>query len=190
MKAKLFFIQLVAIIAVLTVISCKRDRNDLRVSLDDSLQLAIRTYVQENNIDVNSSVITTDWVVNPYRTDVYISATSKGIDNSIHNVPTYYSVASDSIIVLIYSGVERGVIRNTEKVSEEIKDLLAKKDVKLMADSVSVSRQLTWLYSSCGEKRELITEPSISDLLYVPCRDFVSQNILKGSSQAEIEEDQ
>ncbi|HEV8511883.1 MAG TPA: hypothetical protein VGQ59_01315 [Cyclobacteriaceae bacterium] len=152
------------------IASCQRMQKNYFVTLDDHVRDAIKSYVKENRIDVNSGVITTDWLVNPYRTDVYISNTSRQFTDRLNSVPSYYSLVSDSIIVLIYSGVENGIIRNTRGITLEINDLLVKKHVKLFPKSKYVDHTRTWLYTLCNGNGELIREPSISDLFYIPCR--------------------
>ena len=66
-------IRLVTLFVGLTLMSCERSNSDHVVSFNDSLKHAITQYVNENHIDLKSRVIVTDWITNPYRTDVYIS---------------------------------------------------------------------------------------------------------------------
>lgn len=150
--------------------SCQEKGNLYYVSLGDSVQYAIKNYITENHINVKSRVITTDWMSNPYRTDIYISNTSKQSINDQANIPSYYSVVSDSILVLVYSGVEAGIARNTQIIQQEMKAHLVERGIELQPDNKNVTHTKTWLYSLCGDRGKLIRETSIKDLYYIPCR--------------------
>lgn len=173
MKIKLIYSLGLASFLLLAVISCKQKRNVYFVSFNDSIQQAIRSYVNENNIDLDSTIIVTDWVVNPYRTDVYISNSFRSFKDNPHYTPSYYSLISDSIITLVYTGVESSVTRDTQDISSEIEGLLINKHVKLKLDGEYVDHVKTWLYSSCSSNGKLVKSPSRSDLFYIPCRDVL-----------------
>lgn len=79
----------------------------------------------------------------------------------------------------IYSGLERSIGRDTEELSEEIRDLLIKKNVKLEPDSGNIIHMRTWLLTVCEGKSELIREPAVSDLFYIPCRDVFLRDTLR-----------
>ncbi len=162
---------LAALLMLLTIISCQKKKSSYVISLDDSLKQAIIHYVSENDINLKSTVIITDWVANPYRTDVYILNSSQQFINDPSQIPTYYSIISDSIVVFIYSGVERSISRDTQELSNEIRYLLIEKNIKLKPDNGYLTHTQTWLYTVCEGNGELIKEPAVSDPFYIPCRD-------------------
>ena len=170
---------LAALLMLLTITSCQKKKNNYVKSLNDSVKQAIMLYVNENDINLESRIITTDWVANPYRTDVYISNSFNQLNDSSSHMPTYYSIISDSIIVFIYSGVERSIGRDTQELTNEIRDLLNEKNVKLKPDSGYINHKHTWLYTACGERSELIRTPAASDLFYIPCRDVLLGDTLR-----------
>lgn len=178
MKSPLFK-YMPALLAALAIISCQKSNSTSAVVLDDSLKQAITRYVSENDIDLKSTIIITDWVANPYRTDVYILNSSHQFFNEPSKLPTYYSIIYDSIVVFIYSGLERSIGRDTEELSEEIRDLLIKKNVKLEPDSGNIIHTRTWLLTVCEGESELIREPAVSDLFYIPCRDVFLRDTLR-----------
>jgi hypothetical protein len=152
--------------------SCQKNSNSYYVSLNDSIQHAIRSYTAENNISTKSRVITTEWIVNPYRTDVYISNTFRQFLTNPDLVPSYYSIISDSIVVLVYTGTETELARNTQDIQREIANLLNESGIRLQSDKRTTTHVKTWLYSSCSSSSAtLVREPSTRDLLYIPCRD-------------------
>ena len=167
---------LAALFIALNIVSCQSKNSSYAVTLDDSVKQAVIRYVNENDIDLKSRIITTHWVANPYRTDIYISNSFRQLNASQSHIPTYYTTISDSIIVFIYSGVERNIGRDTEKLSNELKDLLTRKNIKLKPDNGLLTHTRTWLYAMCGGSNKLIKEPSVSDLFYIPCRDVASNN--------------
>lgn len=171
---------LAASLMILTIISCQKSTSSTSaVSLDDSVQQAIIRYVNENDVDLKSTVIITDWVANPYRTDVYILSSSHEFMDSQSHMPTYYSIISDSIVVFVYSGVERSIGRDTQVLSKEIRDLLTEKNVTLEPDNGNIIHTRTWLYTVCDGNGELIREPAVSDLFYIPCRNIVLRDTLR-----------
>ena len=170
---------LAILLMALTIISCQRSSSTNAVSLDDLVNQAIVRYVSENNIDLKTRVITTDWVANPYRTDVYISNSFHQLIDIPSHVPTYYSIISDSIVVFVYSGVERSIGRDTQELSKEIRDVLTDKNVKLEPDNGNIIHTRTWLYTVCEGNGELIREPAVSDLFYIPCRNVFLRDTLR-----------
>jgi hypothetical protein len=154
----------------MSTLSCEVKRESYLVSLSDSIQNAIRIYTAENHIDPKSRVITTDWVVNPYRTDIYMSTTFREFLDNPDHVPSYYSIVSDSIVVLVYTGTEIELGRNTQNIQQEIRSILNSVGVKLKSDNGTTTDAKTWLYSSCNNSTTLVKEPSTKDLLYIPCR--------------------
>jgi hypothetical protein len=157
---------------IMSIISCQNEKSLYYIKLNDSIEHAIRSYASENNINLKSRVITTDWIVNPYRTDVYISNTFQQFLNKPDHVPTYYSIVSDSIIVLVYTGIESEMVRNTQAIQKEMGNLLNQSDTELQPDKETTTHVKTWLFSSCeGNSAILVREPSMKDLLYVHCRD-------------------
>lgn len=170
---------LAALLMALAFTSCQRPNSTNAVSLDDSVKQAVIRYVSENNINLKTRVITTDWVANPYRSDVYISNSSHQLIDSPSHMPTYYSIISDSIVVFIYSGVERSIARDTRELSKEIRNLLTEKNVKLEPDDGNIIHTRTWLYTVCEGNGELIREPAVSDLFYIPCRNVFLRDTLR-----------
>jgi hypothetical protein len=171
-KAMWVICSMISLIAMSTL-SCEVKRESYLVSLSDSIQHAIRIYTSENHINPKSRVILADWVVNPYRTDVYISNTFREFLDNPDHVPSYYSIVSDSIVVLVYTGTETELGRNTQGIQKELNNLLDEAGIKLQSDARTTIHVKTWLYSSCGGTRNstIVREPSGQDLLYIPCRD-------------------
>lgn len=167
MKSVLFLYNL--LLVVLFVISCDHKRNDFILELDDSAKQMITQYVKENNIDVKARVITTDWVVSNYRTDIYITNSFTQLNDTVGNVPTYYSILADSIVVFVYTGLERISTRNNRKISLEIEDVLDAYDVKLKSDRSDLYHEPRWLYTRCNNTSKLLKETSPLELLSIPC---------------------
>ena len=177
MKARLvYYTNFAWFLFLFGIVSCQRTQKDYFVTLDDPIRDAIKSYVRENKVDINSRVITTDWVVNPYRSDVYISNASRQFADSLNSVPSYYSLVSDSIVIFVYSGVEKGITRNTRGITTEINDLLAKRHAKLVTENEHAYYKYTWLFTICNGNGKLVREPSISDLFYIPCRESHSHD--------------
>ena len=164
----IFLIRISAILLMLSAISCEKKSNNHRVELDDSIKHVIIQYVKENNIDVRSRLITTDWVVNTFRTDVYISNSFRHLDDSLHDEPTYYAVLSDSIVVLVYTGIENTVVRNTQEISSEIKFVLDKNNLRLRPDDGNFYHEPKWVYTLCDRSNLLVKKSSAFELFHIP----------------------
>lgn len=163
---------------ILTFSTCQEKKKNFMISLDDSIKQAILDYIKENDINLDSRIITTDWVANPYRTDIYISNSLHQFDEGSAQLPTYYSIVYDSIVVFVYSGVERSVDRDTRELYSELMDILAETNVKLAPDRGNIVHSNTWLFTVCGEASQIIRRPSTSDLFYIPCRGVLMSDTL------------
>jgi hypothetical protein len=170
MKSTFFSIWGTAIVFTFLIASCQNESTSC-VSLSESMQQAITSYITENNIDTEANVITTHWMISAYRTDVYITHTFQDILNNPNHIPTYYSTVADSIVVLIYTGTETKFNRNIEDIENEIRNLIIERSITLQPDQQSFTHTKTWLYSSCSDGTTLVREPTTKDLLYISCHE-------------------
>jgi hypothetical protein len=164
------------------ITSCNENENRFTAELNDSAKQAIISYARENKIDLRSKVITTDWVVNDYRTDIYISNLNTQLYKKRENTPVYFSVVNDSIIVFIYAGVEKVISRNTDKIISEIDKTLVKHKVQLNPDSGHFYRAPTWLYTSCGEKNRIEKKLPPLEYNFIPCGYTLMQDTVRKDS--------
>jgi hypothetical protein len=136
---------------------------------DESTKQVISSYVKENNIDIKSKVVTANWVVNADRTDLYISNSFTQMDKDGKDIPLYYSVVNDSIIVFVYSGLEYLISRKKQEILVEINEVLSKHKVSLSIDSGYFYHPPTWLYSVCEGNSKIIKKSHALERFHIPC---------------------
>ncbi len=181
MKSR-FSLYLLTITLVISIASCRSQKKRFAIELNDSIKYAVLEYVRENNVDIKSKVITTRWVVNTFRTDVYISNSFKKFGEEQTGVPAYYSILDESIVVFLYSGVEGSISRNTKAISTEVEDILNRYQIKLSSNDSSFYRPSTWLYTFCDGKSELIKKSYPFERYYIPCGYSLKQDSIRQDS--------
>jgi len=154
---------------LLSIVSCRQEKGRFATEFDDSTKQVIMSYVKENNIDIKSKVVTANWIVNTDRTDIYISNlfTQMNIDGK--DIPLYYSVVNDSIIVFVYSGLENLISRNKQEILIEINEVLSKQKVSLSIDSGYFYHPPTWLYTTCEGNSKIVKKAHALERFYIPC---------------------
>ena len=179
-SAFLNFIYLIG--GTLIIASCAEKKSRFFVALDQSTNEVILSYVKDNNIDLKSKVITTYWVVNDYRTDVYVSNSYAQLYKKPENAPTYYSIINENIVVFLYVGIERIISRDTHEITKEIDELLRKREVRLSPDSGYFYHAPKWLYTTFGEKNRLVKKLPPYEYNFIPYDYAVLQDTTKKDS--------
>lgn len=158
------------VIIFLIIAACSNSTsNKFEVELNDSVKQVILAYIKENNIDSKAKVITTDWIVSDYRTDVYISNIQSKLYQKTVYTPTYYSIIDGDVVVFIYTGIEAIMIKNTDEILYEIDDVLIKLQVELSPDSGDFYYARSWQYSTCNEESILIKKLPPFEYNFIPC---------------------
>jgi hypothetical protein len=175
------FVYLVAIVLIIT--GCPYNvKERYSIELNDSIKQVISTYVEENNIDVKSKIITTEWIVNDYRTNVYISNLYSKLYEKEGHTPTYYAIIDNKIIVLIYAGIEKAIFKKTDEILGEIDYLVQKNQIKLSLDTGYFYYAPTWLYSVCGEESKLVKKFPPFEYNFIPCGYTLLQDTVRKDS--------
>ena len=177
-----FTFSAIIVLLALMILSCEQKTNNYLVELNDSTKSKIKSYVQDNNVDLKSKVISTQWVVNGDRTDIYITNLDSKLYLKLEFTPTYYSVIEDDIIVFIYSGIEQSILRNNYDEVSEINVLLDQYQVNLKNDSANFYYAPTWLYSICPESSELIKKIDPMEYNFIPCNYKLLQDTIRNDS--------
>lgn len=163
-------VKLINLILVgLIIISCQKAETKYSTELDSSIKKVIISYVKENSIDLKSKIVTVEWSVTDYRTDIYISNSNIELHKKPENTPIYYSVVDENAVVFIYSGIERFVSRDTREITREIDELLLTRNIQLSPDSGHFYRAPRWLYTSCENKSKLSKKIPPFEYNYIPC---------------------
>jgi hypothetical protein len=159
--------------SILLLSSCMGGEKRYFARIDEQISKSILAYTMENNVDIKSNVIVTQWVVTPFeRTDIYISSTNAANYKARKGAPTYYCTLDDGTIVFIYSNVERLIDRNVDKLIEEIDFTLEKYDVDLTSDTANFYYAPTWLYTNCSDTTILQKKIPALEYATIPC-DYV-----------------
>lgn len=166
---KLILPYLFACVISLAIIGCNGNRN-YQTGIDNELQKIILTYIAENDIDVKSKIVVTQWVVTPNdRTDIYISNANSQIYKDIRFAPSYYSIIEDEVVVFIYSNIEPLIIRESADIVDEVDAVLASLAIDLPPDTGNFYHAPTWWYSSCLDNGQVIKKIHPLEYNFVPC---------------------
>lgn len=166
-------------------IRCGEIENEYLVDIDQETSKVILSYIKENNIDTQTKVIVTRWVITPFeRSDIYISNTYSANYKELESAPSYYCILKNGTVVFIYTNLERLIDRGSNKVVDEINQVLRRHEVKLEPDSAHFYYAPTWLYSVCGNTKAIQKKIPALEYTTIPCdyvllQDTVTKNTLQ-----------
>ena len=163
---------------LLWVLSC-RDRGTVeyrhRVQLKDSIDGIVKDYVRENNVRINEVFITLKHIGFNNRRLLLTNVNSRTYDTLF--VPSAYSVVDDSIIVLIYSGIE-SYYNHHNSIIEELD--LTFHDLNIVLKPIGSKYDApTWIATDCNGEIKISKKQSPFIVTELPCNYLVKRDSLK-----------
>jgi hypothetical protein len=132
------------------------------VKIEDSFVLStILEYAKEHKVDSSKAIISINVKTDSYRTSVYISHTTIGL-NKFEILPGRYSLV-ENYLVLIYSDVDKFVKHPI--IKDELKEVVLEKQIRLDT-AETLYEAPTWKISKCEDR---IVKQLESDELDLPC---------------------
>lgn len=170
---------------VFMIVSCETpNKNEFEVELSEELEDVITNYALENNIDENSKVLTSEWVVHPNdKLEIYISNMATDLYKKKNYTPTYYCLLKSGSIVFIYSNLEGLIDRETASIHRELNQILLTNGVHLEPDRGYDYSAPTWKYSSCpGKPSTLLKKIDPMEYSFIPCGYVLRQHPIRTDS--------
>lgn len=165
-----------------TLLSCQTEKTDHFVSLNDSLKNVISNYVESNNLDIKTKVISIRYSIGEERTDIYITNINNEIYKERDFTPYFYSVLDNGTVVLVYTGFESIFFYDASGIENEITDLIDQYGVKLEGSTESFYYAPTWKYSQCFGSASLSKKMDPLEYDFIPCGYRLIQDTTKTDS--------